>query len=339
MYCLLSSFTVVKTVLRFGLAALLLLSAWQQGALAQIKETADLDSVVRYGPPEVSRYRVGVTVKARKGATQNILAMVAVPFTCAEQEVEIIEEDITTQVDLVDYRLLNGGARQMLVTIPYLPAGEEARALITFEVRTRPILPPDDTSSLRIPAKPNRQLKRFLGRSPYIETNHSKIKRTARAILTPSEESDADQPTTDWQRVEAIYDYVRDSVEYLEGPDKSALKTLQDGQGDCQAISALFVALCRTSKIPARIVWVHEHNYPEFCLEDADGQPHWFPCESSGSRAFGEMPLARTILQKGDNFRVPERPKKRLRYASDFLIGTPVAGGGKPRVRYIREQL
>jgi hypothetical protein len=51
------------------------------------------------------------------------------------------------------------------------------------------------------------------------------------------------------------------------------------------------------------------------------------------------MPLARTILQKGDNFRVPERPRERLRYASDFLIGLPVPGSGKPRVRYIRNQL
>ena len=48
------------------------------------------------------------------------------------------------------------------------------------------------------------------------------------------------------------------------------------------------------------------------------------------------MPLARTILQKGDNFRVPER-KEKLRYASDFLIGLPTPGGGKPKVKYIRE--
>ena len=52
-----------------------------------------------------------------------------------------------------------------------------------------------------------------------------------------------------------------------------------------------------------------------------------------------EMPLARTILQKGDNFRVPERPRIKLRYASDYLIGLPVPGSGKPRVRYIRNQL
>jgi hypothetical protein len=48
------------------------------------------------------------------------------------------------------------------------------------------------------------------------------------------------------------------------------------------------------------------------------------------------MPLARVILQKGDNFSVPER-KERLRYASDYMIGIPTLGGGKPSVKYIRE--
>jgi hypothetical protein len=98
----------------------------------------------------------------------------------------------------------------------------------------------------------------------------------------------------------------------------------------------VFVAVCRNNKIPARMVWVHGHVYPEFYLEHAEGEGHWYPCESAGSRAFGEMPLARTILQKGDNFRVPER-KEKLRYASDFLIGLPTPGGGKPKAKFIRE--
>ena len=49
------------------------------------------------------------------------------------------------------------------------------------------------------------------------------------------------------------------------------------------------------------------------------------------------MPLARTILQKGDRFRVPERGGEWLRYASDFMIGVPVPGSRPPRVKYIRE--
>ncbi|MCG8448486.1 MAG: transglutaminase-like domain-containing protein [Pirellulales bacterium] len=301
-----------------------------------VGQILDEDNVYRrYGSTQVGHYRVGASITASRGAVQNIVAMVAVPFECDEQQVKIIEEDVTSHCRPLDYRLLReGGARQMLISIPFLPAGEKAHALVTFEVQTSTILPPEDTSLLQIPVKPDRRLKRYLGRSPYIETNHAKIKKVARQIF-----AELDENVSAWERVEAIYDYVLDHVEYVEGDDKSAVQTLNDAQGDCQNISALFIALCRTNKIPARIVWVHEHSFAEFCLFDQHGNPHWFPVESAGTRAFGEMPLARTILQKGDNFKVPERPRTPLRYASNFMIAEGAPGSGKPRVRYIQEQL
>lgn len=369
---------------RLSIRVALLLAAttwwcvWAPFSAAQIKQTEQSEVGVRYGEPRVSHYRVGVKVTAKRGGVQKIRAMVAVPLACDEQQVTIVEEDISPQVGKLAYRDLasgaSGGARQMLVTIPLLPAGEEAHAILKYEVRIRPILPPEQTDGFLIPKKPDRNIRRYLGRSPYIEVGHRKIRAavkqawakldappelpisaeqdgsTGKEDATEPADNSADNPTgsateshgspTDWQRVEAIYDYVQETVKYLEGPDKSAVKALRDRQGDCQAISALFVAMCRTGKIPARIVWVHEHSYPEFYLEDATGQGHWFPCESSGMRAFGEMPLTRTILQKGDSFRVPERRGETLRYASDYLLGLPISpGGGKPKVRYIREQL
>jgi hypothetical protein len=86
------------------------------------------------------------------------------------------------------------------------------------------------------------------------------------------------------------------------------------------------------------MVWVDGHQYAEFYLEDADGAGHWYPVQSAGTRAFGEMPTPKVILQKGDNFRVPERRRERLRYASDYtlLLAEPRF---KPKVQYIREQL
>jgi hypothetical protein len=128
-------------------------------------------------------------------------------------------------------------------------------------------------------------------------------------------------------------------VKYEEGAqDKPALKALQDGKGDCHGISALFVAMCRTADVPARMVWVDGHQYAEFYLENADGKGHWYPVQSAGTRSFGEMPMPKVILQKGDNFRVPERRRERLRYASDYtlLLAEPRF---KPKVTYIREQL
>ncbi|MDZ4658053.1 MAG: transglutaminase domain-containing protein [Bythopirellula sp.] len=372
-------------ILRIASAALLFLLA-APSASAQLTETA-ADPFRTYGDTIAVRYRVGASIEATKGPVRDIVAMVAVPFECDEQEVIVADEDISAEIGSVDYRMVNGGARQMVITIPYLPGGTEAHAILTFEVRTKVILPPEEelTAQLVPPKKPDRELKRYLGRSPYIQHNHGKIRRTLKDIFSPKAEADEEVEATDeetdsveltatqsasdeervpaepaptdeatteeaepaadpatlttWQRVEKIYDYVQGSIEYVEGEDQSAVETLDRGKGDCHDVSALFVALCRADKIPARMVWVHEHQYPEFCLADAEGKLHWFPSESSGMRAFGEMPTARVIMQKGDNFQVPERPRDALRYASDYLIGLPVDGSGKPKVRYIREML
>ena len=300
---------------------------------AQIKK-AENDSPIQYGATQVTRYQVGVTAKSRGSLVQNILAIVAVPFPCDEQEVELVEEDVTGQVQSVEFRDVGNGARQMMVSIPRLARGEKAHALLTYEVRTKVILPPEKTDAFKIPKKPSRNLRIYMGPSPYIEAKNSKLKKLLKEIF-----ANLDENATDWQRIEAIYEYVQDTVEYVEGPDKSALETLRDKQGDCQNISALFVALCRTAKVPARIVWVHEHSYAEFCLEDSQGNTYWFPIESSGTRAFGEMPLARTILQKGDNFRMPERRGERLRYASDYATAAAPPGATKPSIKFVHVQL
>ena len=310
---------------------------------AQLKDAATVEtaSESRFAPATTQRFRVGAIVTAKNGPCRDIFAMVAVPLVCEGQAARIVEEDITPNVTEHTFReLKGGGATQLLLRIPRLSANEEARAVVTFEVQTNPILPPEDSlaASLRIPKRPPRGLRRYLGPSPYIESGNPKIKRLARDVLQEFEEAAAaSDPPDDWRRVEALYTHVLDTIEYAEGPDTSALTTLRDGFADCHGRTALFVALCRASGVPARVVWVQDHCYPEFYLEDGSGAGLWLPAESAGTRAFGEMPIARTILQKGDNFRIPERPRDRLRYASDYLVGRPVPGGGKPRVKYIRE--
>jgi transglutaminase-like putative cysteine protease len=286
----------------------------------------------QFGKADSIRFRVGAEITASRGACRNIVAMVTIPLECPEQDVQILSEDFSPEVREVSYRNLQDGARQMLISVPFLPKGVTARAVITTEVTTRTMLPPKDTDDLKIPDRPDRKLRMFVNGSPYIEVKHQRIRSLSREVFKDLEEN-----LSDWQKVEAIYDYVLDNIEYVEGPDKGALETLRDGQADCQGRSAVFIALCRANKVPARMVWVHGHAYPEFYLEHAEDEGHWYPCESAGTRAFGEMPLARTILQKGDNFRVPER-RERLRYASDYLIGLPTPGGGRPKVKYIREQ-
>lgn len=323
-------------------AVVALPTAWP-GAQAQLLDDDKVADPERYGEVDVIRFRVGAEITASRGAVRNIRAMVAVPFECDEQDVKIVDEEFSRQVDKVSYRDLNGGARQMLITVPSLGHGDVARAVVTFEVATKPVLPPEEdvAATYKIPKKPPRSIRKFLTESPYIETRDGKIRSLARQLWREAGElsASADEAVSDWQRVEYLYDYMLDRITYSEGPDKSALTTLRDGKADCHGRSALFIALCRANKVPARVVWVNNHCYAEFYMEDANGEGKWHPIESAGTRAFGEMPLARTILQKGDNFKVPERKGDRLRYASDFLVGLPVGGGGKPKVKYIREAI
>lgn len=326
------------------LSQLLVLAALACAATteAQLRDAPVGDSRPTDGVAQTVRFRIGAVITAKRGACRDILAVTAAPIDCAEQTVRLVERDITPNVADADFRELSSGqAKQLLVSIPHLKAGDVARAVLTFEVTTRTTVPPEDdvAAGLVIPKRAPRKMRGYLAASQFIQTRHPLIKKLSRSIQERLDtEAAEDDPPTDWERLEAIYDYVMDEIEYLEGPDTSAVDTLKAREADCHGRSALFVALCRATGAPARMVWVNEHCYPEFYLEHPNGGGVWWPAESAGTRAFGEMPIARPILQKGDDFRVPEKPRERLRYATDYVEAWPAQrGGGKPKVEFIRE--
>jgi hypothetical protein len=282
----------------------------------------------KLGPASTQRMRVGLVVKAEQGACRGIVATTPVPFDWPEQSVKIVEEQVSPRVKKVSYRLIDETARQMVIEIPLLAAGEEAQALVTFEIVRHTLTPPEDTSIFVAPKKLDRQLRSYLTESPSIEVRHAKIRALAK-------EAAAGKPSA-WETVEALYDAARAKVQYKFGPLKGGLKALEDGEGDCEDISSLFIALCRVNEIPARTVWVPGHCYPEFYLEDEAGDGHWIPCQAAGDRAFGGIPELRPILQKGDNFRVPEQ-RQRQRYVAEFFRAADVKG--QPSVRFVRETM
>ncbi len=305
------------------------LLCWCPAANAQFEEAAKGNGP-RPDRTLVQRFKVGVIIKAT-GACQGIKATLPVPTEWPEQKVQVVDEDISPDVRGLEYRIVGGTVKQMLVNIPALAAGDEARAILTLEIARATLLPPQETSHYTSPKKPDRAMQNYLGVSPYIETNHPKIKAVAKQLAAETEGK------TDWEKVEAIYDWVREHVEYRNGDIKGAARALKDKTGDCEELSALFIAICRINKIPARTVWVPEHCYSEFYLVDEAGDGYWFPCQNAGTRAFGGIPEQRPILQKGDNFRDPDRPRERMRYLSEFMSGEKV--GGKPKVTWIRERI
>ncbi len=300
-----------------------------QAVFAQFK--ADDGKGCRLGDPVVMRWQAGMVITASGGTCRGIKGTAPLPRNWPEQQVEIVEEDISPGVS-VRYQTVDQLVDMMVVQIPNLPGGKEAKALVTVEVRRYVQLPPEDPSIFRIPQTREipANVRPFLGASPKIEVRDPKILAQAKEIL-PAEGKD-------WDRVKAIYDWVREHVTYKQNtPLRGALAALKDGTGDCEDMTSLFIAICRASGIPARTVWVQSHCYPEFFLVDDEGKGHWFPCQVAGTEAFGEMPDVRIILQKGDNFRSPINSRERVRYLAETLTGGSL--GADPSVRFIRQRL
>jgi hypothetical protein len=284
------------------------------------------------GKATTSQWQMGFTVTALGGPCMGIVATVPVPFDWPEQQVHVVKEEMSPTVEKVDYRTLAGGVKQMVVTIPRLGANQTAKALLTVEVVRHDQLPPDDTTGYTVPKKADRDTAAYLAPSPYIESKHPKIVALAKELT-------ADKQTA-WEKIDSLYDGVKQRVVYRNGALKGALKALADGDGDCEEMSSLFIALCRASNIPARTVWVPGHCYPEFYLDDAEGKGHWFPCNlTTNARVVGGIPEPRPILQKGDNFKDPDRPKEKLHYVSEYFKCDVAKTTRDPHVEWVLKQV
>jgi transglutaminase-like putative cysteine protease len=287
------------------------------------------ESRLTYQSPQTQHWRIGLILQTPVSCT-DVLATFTVPMDWPEQKVTKTGQTIDPPVTAWNTRDLPGGARQVVLQMARVPAGSTVEMSFTFEVERSRILGPETTSDLVIPQRPSRELRMYMGNSPYIDASHSRIKTASRELA----ETEAEQA---WQRVEQIYDYVREKVQYVEGSLKNASQALKDGQGDCEELTSLFVALCRNARIPARVVWIPDHCYPEFYLEDAAGSGYWFPCQAAGTRQFGRMDEYRPVLQKGDRFKVPEKTTP-VRYVSEFFQ-CDKQGKSDPRPNFVREQI
>ena len=203
----------------------------------QVKSQSRLEN------PHKVRVQIGMTFHAAGSPMLGIYGTTPVPRDWDEQKVRIVGEDRSPEVR-VSYRTLGDTTRQMVITVPRVPPQSEAHALITFEVTRYAIAPPTKTDEYHIPEHVEGMLRQYLGPSPAIESRHAKIRELAKKIFAEKENA------TDWQKIEALDDYVLAHLKYRAGSLKGALAGLNDGNGDCEEFSSLFIAVLPRQRRP-----------------------------------------------------------------------------------------
>jgi hypothetical protein len=281
---------------------------------------------LKLGKSETTRYTCGARIRAGGGPVAGVTSTITVPDDWPEQQVKIASEDIGKTVR-VSYRKLEGGLKQMVIQTGQIPVNTFVNALVTWEITRSAQLPPPDPSAYLLPKK-LRSERKWLGPSPGMDPQSTKIKNLVKEVTEGKE--------TAWEQIEAVYDAVRDRVKLDRVNPKHVNDALKEGKANKEMLTAVFVTACRAMKVPARTVWITDGCYAEFYLEDAQGTGFWFPAMVVGDKQFGKLEDFHPILQKGDNFKVPElnEPQK---FVPEVLKGKPgLAGGGRPEVEFVR---
>ena len=276
----------------------------------------------------VSRYVVGVKIRAVGGPVAGLSGTFAIPTDWDDQQVKPVTEDISKQVRQHSMRSGDCNTKQVVFSVPQLNVGETANILYTFEITSQSSSKaPTDTAGLVIPKALKGEVRKYLQPSPQIEVANPKVKAFTKEATDGKE--------TAWEQVNGIYDAVREKIRLDTSKIKGAALALKDGAGSDDDYASIFVACCRAHKVPARVLFIPDATQAEFYLEDAEGKGFWFPVVLKGEKAFGFRPTATVILQRGDNIRVPEA-KDPQRFLAEHLTGKGNTGG-KPQVEFVRK--
>ncbi len=281
------------------------------------QEVVDQPAGITFGDPVDSVWEFGLKIKA-SGNARRITASVPIPMDWPEQEIEILGEQKTPNVGKFRKQNPTEQTRQFTFNVNRMSGHQPESGIIRFRIKKRFIIAPQETNQFVIASQVPAEQRTFLKPSPYIESDNDKIIKIANDLK--------DDSLTAWEQVEKDLRWVRDNVQYkFDVRIHSCLDALESGHGDCEELSSLFIAICRAQRIPARAVWIPDHTYPEFYLEDKQGKGHWFPCQAAGPYEFGSMSEPRPILQKGDRFRVAGE-KNEVRYVRPTLVARDASG-------------
>lgn len=307
--------------------------ATTKGRLKSLTQKVVRDPAMKYTDPRTYRVRIGFRIEAGAADLVGISAMGPILIDWPEQTVRLLSEKAPPEAH-VSQQLSPGQCAVLKMQLASLPAGESAQLERLYEItryRMEFQLPPEELRpATHTPAEIRDQIK---GVTPGLETKHPKIVSLTKSLQQESAGVGA------WEEVRKFWEWNRDNIKFERGDFRGALFAVENHCGDCEELTALFVSMCRITKIGARTVWVDGtaagHNYPEFYLLDKQGMGHWIPAQVVGPAWFGEMSEYRPIFQKGDRFYDP-LAKRNVRYSPHTLR---VANGARAEFKVIFEIL
>jgi hypothetical protein len=285
-----------------------------------------------YGSPVRRGWRVGVVIKTGRQPIADVLTYIPVPQQWPEQEVKIFKDEVPGNFEVQEVEQLQG-LQRLVLHGRSIEAKQTVVALMTYSVTTKPIKLPADTSIFRLPDHKDRGVKEFLMTSEGINFRNKKLRKQAGELAATAD--------NDWGKAQAIYDWVRNNIEQLPEVANARYLGAQPAfvkrEGFSDDIVSLFIAMCRSIRIPARTVYHASGSAAEFMLDDGGGNHHWFPCDVVGLEAFGKTVEPKLILQKGDSIKVPgEKGRRKFVPATGICKG--ISGTVSPKAMdFVRE--
>ncbi len=275
-----------------------------------------------YLEPRSFSLRLGIEMEGTGPATQ-IKATTTAPIEYPEQRIEDL--DIKTQGCQAEVATVGNGAAVLGLVAPAINVGQRISAYADYQLILYKRYDGFDAEMFPTEqAEPPREISEYLGISPGIETMDRSVRQLCDQLCAGKEHP--------WERAEAFKDWVWENIEPQMQRYTSVKVALKKRIGDCEERSAIFVALARAAGIPARLVWVPNHNWTEFYLTDKEGKGHWIPAHTSAYSWFGWTGAHEVVLQKGDRHEVPYRRGK-FRLIPDWASWS----GSKPKIRWMAE--
>ena len=281
-------------------------NSFQQGPVSSFEPVVGDGRWIWREPPKTERgyleprsyeVSIGIELMGRDNACE-AMAATPVPMIHPEQQVhEVTIEKIGCEAAI---RELAPGAGQLVLHAKDIAPGQVVKAIAHYKMTLYKQFHAFDLE--QFPAKqtvPSEIRSLAMGDSPGIQANASAVRKLATDL--------GKEHTHPWDKAQAFVKWIRESIRPQIGSYTSVVTAIQKKVGDCEEMSALFVALCRASGIPSRLVWVPNHNWAEFYLTDHEQKGHWIPVHPACYNWFGWTGAHELVIQKGDRVQVPEQ--------------------------------